>query len=64
MEYPTKTRRCHHCHRHSWPVAEGNPCPWCGRRTGKYSVGFPWVVALVSIASTVSALWIIWSLAS
>jgi hypothetical protein len=30
------TRRCHHCNRHSWLVAEGKPCPWCAKKTHKY----------------------------
>jgi hypothetical protein len=50
-----KTRKCHNCDRHSWLVAEGKPCPHCGRITGKYHnevyFGFMWVAVLATAAA-------------
>ena len=48
------TRKCHHCSRHSWLVAEGKPCPWCARTTSKHHHTMNHIMFLVAIASIVA----------
>jgi hypothetical protein len=36
MKENLETRTCHYCNRNSWVVAQGQPCPSCHKRTGKY----------------------------
>ena len=55
-----RTRRCHHCGRHSWLVAEGESCPWCGRKTWKYEHQVFHIIALVAIVSMVVTAWRLW----
>jgi len=43
------TRRCHACDRQSWLVAEGKACPWCGKRTGRYTNLISHVIVLASV---------------
>lgn len=52
-----KTRRCHHCTRHSWAVADNNPCPWCGKRTGKYHNVISWIFVIGAMTSIVAMFW-------
>ena len=59
MEPYKTTRRCHHCDRQSWLAAEGKPCPWCGRRTGKYDNIVKHVVLAFSILSLCSAAYVL-----
>jgi len=54
MDPEYKTRRCHHCDRHSWLVADGKGCPWCGRRTGKYEHQAFHIIAIVAVLSMVA----------
>jgi hypothetical protein len=51
-----KTRKCHNCDRHSWLVAEGKPCPHCGRITGKYHDQTNFIIGWLAVAATVASL--------
>ena len=54
----TKTRKCHHCHRHSWSVAMGDYCPWCARKTGKHHNWINLITVLVAIGALVSTAYV------
>ena len=54
MNEPLQTRRCHRCHRHSWLVAQGDNCPWCGRKTGKHHYTIDTVVGVCAVLSVIA----------
>lgn len=50
-EYPT--RRCHHCGRQSWRVAQGEMCQWCGRKTSKYNHMLFHTIAIIAVVAMI-----------
>ena len=52
-----ETRKCHHCHRQSWYVANGEKCPHCGRRTGKYHKLELWIISAFAVLALIGLSW-------
>ena len=57
-----ETRECHYCHRHSWVVAHGGNCPYCGRTTGKYQGVVQGIVFFGSIIGIILGVYVIYRL--
>ena len=54
-----ETRKCHHCGRYSWVVAEGKSCPWCTKKTTQYHNKMNHILTLIAVISMcVIAIWL------